>query len=144
MAEHAHKRKLRNFLLDRRYQLKFTIIMVVIASALTAGLGYFWYGEMRKASEIIRINALANLGDAAADQVDGDLAKQDRRRLLVLAAFGVAFSMLLAGYGIVMTHKVAGPLFKITRHMNDIRENHIHPIWGLREGDQLQDFFRSF
>jgi hypothetical protein len=139
-----HRRKIRNFLLDRKVQLKITLVMVLIGAALTSALGAFWYSEMRKASEVIRVNAVATLDAAATSQLEAQLAAQDLRRLLVLVGFSVLLSLLIAGYGIVMTHKLAGPLLKITRHMNDIEGNRLYDLWELRKGDQLQDFFASF
>jgi methyl-accepting chemotaxis protein len=139
-----HQRKLRNFLIDRKVQLRISLVMVLIGALLTGALGYFWYGEMRKASKVIRVNAMVTLDTAAVQQLESELASQDRTRLLVLAGFAVLFSVLIAGYGIVMTHKLAGPLLKITRHMNDIESNRLYELWELRKGDQLQSFFSSF
>ena len=144
MAE--HKRKLRNFLLDWRYQMRHTLMLVAISAALTAGLGYFWYQQMREASLVVEVKALgsADITDAETKQIQADLARQDRIRLMVLIGFGVLFSLVLMGYGIVVTHKVAGPLFKIRRHMRDIAEGRLYQLWGLRKGDQLQDFWDIF
>jgi methyl-accepting chemotaxis protein len=138
------RRQLRNFLIDRKVQLRFTVIMVVLTSMLTAALGTFWYGEMRRASGVIRVNAMATLGDLATSQLTAELASQDRQRLLVLVGFSVLLAILIAGYGIVMTHKIAGPLFKIARHLGDIEANHLQQIFELRKGDQLQEFFAAF
>lgn len=139
-----HQRRLRNYLLDPKVQLKFTVIMVVLTTVLTASLGYFWYGEVRTTSSMLRVNALSSLGSDVADKIDQEVAQYDRRRLLVLIGFGVLLALLSAGYGIIVTHKVAGPIFKMTRHMKDIEANRLYRLWGLRKGDQLQEFFSSF
>lgn len=139
-----HRRKLRNYLLDRKVQLRFTALMVGLSSLLTAGLGYYWYEEMRKASDVVRTSAMATLSDAAIAHLDSELAAQDFRRLMLLIGFGVAFALLMAAYGIVMTHKYAGPIFKISRHLEDIERNRIYELWDLRKGDQLKEFFAKF
>lgn len=138
------KRQLRNYLIDRTVQLRITIIMVLLAFLLTAALGVCWYAEIRKASEVVRINAITTLGSEAADSLETELAVQDRQRLFVLIGFAVLLALLIAAYGIVMTHKLAGPLFKIRRHINDIERGRLYPLWGLRKGDQLKDFFADF
>jgi len=138
------RRQIRNYLIDRKMQLRFTAIMVVLSSLLTAGLGYVWYAEMRKASGVIRVNAMATLGEAATNQLEAELASQDRTRLLLLVGFAFMLAVLIAGYGIVMTHKLAGPLFKINRHMQDIENERLYELWDLRKGDQLQEFFATF
>ena len=104
-----HRRHLRNYLLDRKFQLRFTALMVLIACVLTAGLGYFWYDEMRKASRIVEVKALATMSDAEVEKVQDDLHRQDMIRLGVLVGFGVAIAVVLAGFSIVFTHKIAGP-----------------------------------
>ena len=140
----VHKRRLRNYLLDRGYQLRFTLIMVLISAVLTTGLGYFWYAEMRNASRVLEVEALANMGEEESRRLEAELARQDRRRLLVLVGFGLALALVMAIYGIRMTHRVAGPLYKIARHMGDVRDNRIYPLWGLRRGDQLRHFWKVF
>ncbi|MCB9558684.1 MAG: hypothetical protein H6707_21385 [Deltaproteobacteria bacterium] len=156
-----HKRKLRNYLLDWKYQLTFTMMMVMVSGALTAGLGYVWYGEMRKASKIERIRALSKpasvsecdtlcrsqgaiVSDADLKQLEEDLRGRDRLRLVVLIGFGLAFSLILAMYGIIVTHKVAGPLHKVSREMHEVAEDRLHPMSPLRKGDQLRDFYDVF
>lgn len=138
------RRKLRNFLIDSKVQLRITLVMVALSSVLTAILGFFWYGEIRRASDMIRVNAISVLGSDAARQLETELLQQDHQRLVVLVGFALLLGLLIAGYGIVMTHKLAGPLYKINRHMNDVAEGRLYKLWGLRRGDQLQEFFQSF
>jgi len=139
-----HRRQLRNYLIDPRMQLRFTGIMVVLTSALTAALGAAWYGEIRNASAVIQISAITALGTDAARSLEAELTRNDHRRLLLLVAFAVVLAFLVVLYSIVMSHKLAGPLFKIKRHMADIEEGRLYTMWGLRRGDQLQDFFAAF
>jgi nitrogen fixation/metabolism regulation signal transduction histidine kinase len=139
-----YKRHIRNYLLDRKLQLRYTLMMVVLSSVLTAGLGYFWYTQMRTTSKTIEVRALVTMSDEEVQQIKDEMATQDRLRLLVLVGFGVLFAFMVAGYGIVLTHKVAGPLFKISRYMNDMREGKLGIVYDLRKGDQLRDFYETF
>lgn len=143
MAE-SHRRQLRNLLLDRRYQLHFTLIMVVIAAILTSGLGAFWYAEMRHASRVIEIKALATMSETEAQEVERDLASSDHKRLALLIGFGVLIALLIAGYGVLITHKVAGPIYKIKQHMRDIGDGKLYDLRDLRKGDKLHDFWLEF
>ena len=43
--------------------------------------------------------------------------------------------VVLAAYGIVLTHKVAGPLFKVTNHLDKIRDGKLGVVYNLRKGD---------
>ncbi len=46
--------------------------------------------------------------------------------------------------GIVFTHKVAGPIFKMKRLLRQIGEGKLVLRERLRRGDELQDFFGTF
>ena len=138
---HTHRRQIRNYLLDRKVQLTIAAVMVVITSLLTAGLGMAWYTEVRNASAVIQVNAISALGADTATGLAAELASNDQNRLLVLVAFGIALAFLVVGYGIVMTHKIAGPLFKMKRHLGEIEQGRLGQLAGLRKGDQLQEFF---
>ncbi len=77
----------------------------------------------------------------------GDLEELEvgRNRILwVLIASGLLLGIGLAFYGIKMTHKVAGPLFKITLYLNKMRDGRLDKVWNLRKGDQLVDFYEHF
>lgn len=138
-----HRRQMRNYLLDRKVQLGAAAVMVVITSLLTTGLGMAWYTEVRNASAVIQVNAIAALGADTANALAAELATNDQKRLLVLIAFGLALAVLVIGYSIVMTHKIAGPLHKMRRYLGDIEQGHLDKLLGLRRGDQLQDFFTA-
>jgi nitrogen fixation/metabolism regulation signal transduction histidine kinase len=140
----THHRQIRNFLLDRKVQLRVALVMVALTTLLTAALGWAWYSEIRTASSVIQINAIAALGPETAKSLEAELAVHDQRRLLLLCGFALLLALLVVAYGIVMTHKIAGPLFKIKRHIADIEAGRLYKLWGLRRGDQLQDFFAAF
>ena len=50
----------------------------------------------------------------------------------------------LAVYGIKMTHKVAGPLFKVSLYLAKMRDGRFDKVYNLRKGDQLVDFYEHF
>ncbi|RMH44588.1 MAG: hypothetical protein D6689_02035, partial [Deltaproteobacteria bacterium] len=54
----GYKRSWRNLVLDRGYQLRFTLFMVAVSAALMAGLGYFVKGAADKATDTAMNNVL--------------------------------------------------------------------------------------
>jgi len=144
MSKASNRRQIRNYLLDRHFQLRYTLFMVAIAGMLTTGLGCFWYDEVRNASKLVDVKGLATMSENEVKQLEDNLVYHDRRRLLVLIGFGVLFAILLAGYGIIFTHKVAGPLHKIGRHMIGIKEGNLSKMNDLRHGDLLRHFWMIF
>ncbi len=139
----GYKRSLRNYLLNSSYQLRFTGVIVVISAILTGGLGYLVMHNAHEASRVVQVRAM-DPTDELAQQLVAQFAHGDRTLLMTLIAFGFILSVVLAGYGIVLTHKVAGPLFKITNHLDKIRDGKLGVVYNLRKGDQLVDFFEHF
>lgn len=74
-----------------------------------------------------------------------DLLDAGRARILyVLIGTGLLLMIGLGIYGIKMTHKVAGPLFKVTLYLAKMRDGRYDKVWNLRKGDQLMDFYEHF
>src|SRR5690606_20060707 len=68
-----------------------------------------------------------------------------RRRILwVLLGTGLILVLGLAIYGIKMTHRVAGPLFKVSLYLAKMRDGRLDKVYNLRKGDQLVDFYEHF
>jgi hypothetical protein len=75
----------------------------------------------------------------------GEIRKKNNRRILFgVVVFSIMFVIIVFLYSIVLTHKVAGPLFKISLYFKKIEDNNLSRIWPLRKGDQLQDFYHNF
>jgi len=71
----------------------------------------------------------------------------ERGRLLILYVLigtGLLLVIGLAVYGIKMTHKVAGPLFKVSLYLGKMQQGRFDKVWNLRKGDQLVDFYEHF
>ncbi len=168
----AYKRRWRNFLLDRRYQLKYTLVMVVIAGVLTAGLGAGILrqtarveqasaevaAKAQEASRIVNVQALGDPDDPSVKEMkkafdaqdaelqrSADLMKRQGKFVpYALGAFFLLLTLFLGAYGIVMTHRVAGPLFKISNYLKRITDGRLGVVYDLRKGDELVDFFAVF
>jgi hypothetical protein len=68
-----------------------------------------------------------------------------RKRILwVLLGTGLLLMLGLALYGIKMTHRVAGPLFKVSLYFAKMRDGRLDKVYNLRKGDQLVDFYEHF
>lgn len=71
--------------------------------------------------------------------------EQGRLRILwVLVGTGLLLMVGLGLYGIKMTHRVAGPLFKVSLYFAKMRDGRLDKVYNLRKGDQLVDFYEHF
>jgi hypothetical protein len=139
----VYKRKVRNYLLDVGLQLRYTATIVVVAIFLTAGLGFKMYQATRDVSKVILWTSLVD--PASADELQSQFANSDRVVLWGIVGFGVVLILSISAVGILITHKVAGPLYKIASFFGRVRDNRLGPTpANLRKGDELQEFYGAF
>ena len=62
----------------------------------------------------------------------------------VLVGSCVFLLLALVLYGIKLTHKVAGPLFKVGLYLDKIRDGRYDTVYNLRKGDHLVEFYEHF
>jgi hypothetical protein len=143
MGAPKYRRKMRNYLLDVGLQVRYTMTIVIVAVFLTAGLGYKMYQATRDISKVIELSGMAD--PTVASELRGQFAASDRWVLWGIVGFGVVLVISITAVGILITHKVAGPLFKIAAFFSRVKANHLGAIpQSLRKGDELQEFYGSF
>jgi hypothetical protein len=74
-----------------------------------------------------------------------DRIESDRQRIQwAMIATGILLVIGLAAYGLKMTHRVAGPLFKVSLYLTKMRAGRFDKVYNLRKGDQLVEFYDHF
>ena len=202
VPSHRGQRRLKNFLLDRHFQLKYSGYLVGIALFLSSSLGaILWQtsrelisqsrssvalgeeivergtkllAESEKVNIVVRMNiveayaddpALLEVFQNAAAERDTALAQGqaqlesnskmlreqsrmiERQYVFLAAVIVLALLLLVLGIGlagVVVTHKVAGPVFKMKRLLGELAKGHFRVVARLRKGDELQYFFDAF
>jgi len=201
-ATGRHQRRARNYLLDPRFQLKYTGFLVLVALLLSSVLGLqLWLTsreviaqsqhavragqetvargktmveESRKVSEVVAMNIareyadnpeLADLfsqdnkarekklaeeqerlvKDAEALQAQAQYLEAQQKKTLYILFGGLTILVIAIGLaGIVFTHKISGPVFKMTGLLREVSEGKLRIPSGLRKGDELRSFFDMF
>ncbi len=202
VPSHRGQRRLRNFLLDRHFQLKYSGYLVGVAVFLSATLGFFLWQtsrelitvsrssvqlgeeivergrklltESEKVNSVVKMNIvqvyaddpallevfqhgagdrdrMLEQGQAQLEANSAALREQSQRiergyvRLGVVMASALILLVLGIGLsGVVVTHKVAGPVFKMKRLLGDLGRGQFRVVARLRKGDELQHFFDAF
>jgi methyl-accepting chemotaxis protein len=184
----SYKRHVRNYLLDSRFQLKYSGFLVAVALVISGVLGaVVWsttkamvgesqkvveesnkvFEESKKVSEVSRMNIRNFAPDSPellaeftkeADEHDQALAEQQkaiadqqamlihRQAVLIESVVGcLALMVVLIGLlGIYITHKIAGPVYKMKRLLGQVGQGNLRVDARLRKGDELRDFFEAF
>jgi hypothetical protein len=128
----GHHRRL--LLVDRRFQLKYALLMAAagLAVALVFGL---WLHQVHQ-------QAVALLAPDPETR-----ALIERSDALLLGAFA-GIALLLAGalglLGVVITHRVAGPVFVMGHYLSVLAQGRFPRMRTLRRGDELKGFFQIF
>ena len=133
----AYKRRLIP-IVDRQFQFKYTGIIVGIAAAISLVLGYFLWKSYVEMNEVID---LASLSPEVNDKLNSDDA---RFVFTITLGFLVAEVAVLGVMGLLITHRVCGPIFVLQRHMDTISGGTYPTTRPLRSGDEFRGAFESF
>jgi nitrogen fixation/metabolism regulation signal transduction histidine kinase len=198
-----HRRRLRNYLLIKGFQLKYAALFAGTALLLSLALGAMLaktsrdvlkqsqeaveqgrravetgqqlVQESQKVSAVVGLSLVKTSDYADSPEVKEAFARdnqqltaktlEQQRSLerqaaalgqnakalhasqtsVLVTIFGMLLVLVVAlgGLGIVFTHKVAGPVFKMKRHLKHIRQGQFSNPAPLRRGDDLRDFFEE-
>jgi nitrogen fixation/metabolism regulation signal transduction histidine kinase len=199
-----HQRRVKNYLLDRHFQLKYSGYLVLLAVVLSAGLGFMLFrsssqvidqsaktvrhgdkvvalgrkvvDESQKVSAVVQMNIIKDPdysdNPAVLEAFKADATKQDetlkeqqkelqaqavqlkeqaaglvvQRKVMLASLFGgLALLVVMIGFaGIVVTHRVAGPIYKMKMNLKAVADGHLRIPTPLRKGDELVEFFESY
>jgi nitrogen fixation/metabolism regulation signal transduction histidine kinase len=142
---------------------------ILTQSQASVELGKEVLAESRKVSEVVAMNIVKdpiyseNASLKAAFEADAKQQgeKQNRqqaqlqaqadelqqRRLQVGLVLIGGLALLVAALwfaGIVVTHKVAGPIYKMKRQLRALEKGSLQVPMPLRKGDELKEFFDTF
>lgn len=181
---HPQRRK-QSYLLDPRFQLKWTGYLVAVVLAVMTSLGWIIgrtasdaatsagiaVEQAKKAAEESRTNSIlarqsvmlaapemATVMNESLEDLDkkeaANVAEIQRRAVEVkngqrdlqflLAAAGIALLVLLVGMGVVITHRIVGPVHKMKRLLRKVSTGRLVIEERLRKGDELEDLFDTF
>ncbi len=150
-----HKRKLSNYLIDKKLQLRYVAFVTVLSAIISGSLGFMIWAQKTRATDAV-LQSFDEAADAQEDaavraallenkeQARKDMRAEDTRTILKMAGVGVGLVIVLSLFLVVMTHKVAGPLFKVGNYFEQMAEGRLGATWPLRRWDMLKDFYGKF
>lgn len=144
-----HKRKLSNYLLDKKLQLRYILLVTILSGVISGSLGYLIYQQRHAASAAIEGDLAALTADDKTykelrEVVAADYRAEDRALMYKMVGVGIGLVVILSLYLVIMTHKVAGPLYKVSLYFDKMAQGKLGRVTALRQGDMLQDFYSNF
>jgi methyl-accepting chemotaxis protein len=139
-----YKRKLSNYLLDKRLQLRYVLFVTILSGIIAGALGYLIYSQSATASDSIARAMDDPLFAEVKQTAIAELHSEDRILVYKMIGLGIGLIVILSAYLVIMTHKVAGPLYKVSMYFDRMAAGRLGNVTALRKGDMLQDFFGNF
>jgi hypothetical protein len=130
----AGVRARRVYLVDRAFQLKYALLMAG-AGALVAVIFGLWLHQAH--AQVLEVVGL----DPALRE---ELARGDRQLLVAFAGIAALLAVALGLLGIVMTHRVAGPVSVMGHYVDVLARGAFPRMRTLRKTDELRSFFEVF
>jgi HAMP domain-containing protein len=140
------QRRVRNYLVDRPFQLKYTGMVLLVTVSVASGLGYVAYGFSKGQTEALtaHIAAQPDLDPGTATDLERFAQQEDRKIRNAIIAGVLLLTLALGLTGIVVTHRVVGPAYRMRRLFRHVAEGKIEITTGIRKGDELQELYHSF
>jgi hypothetical protein len=144
-----YKRKLTNYLLDKKLQLRYVLVVTMLSGIIAGALGFMIYQQERAASESIESDLVILAGqdstqEGMKEHIASSLDSGDMALVYKMVGVGATLVLILSLFLVIMTHKVAGPLFKVSMYFDRMAVGRLGNVTPLRQGDMLQDFFTTF
>ena len=137
MNLNSGRKKRRMFpVVDARFQWKYTLMITAIGAGVAMFMGLFLYQAHQENTKLLELSQIVGLRE--------QVSRGDRIFLLYLIIFVLVMATALMLGGLVVTHRISGPLYLVARYLGDMADG-LHPdLRPLRKRDELQAFFSAF
>jgi hypothetical protein len=144
-APQRQKYKRRQYLVDRAFQLKYTIIIAIIGALIAVFWGTLFFKASKENAEQVMLALKVDPElQTLSEKVEEKLSGEDKRIVASIGGFVLAVLISLSIWGVLITHRVAGPLFIISRYFDTITDGKYPDPRPLRKNDELKVFFTKF
>ncbi len=128
------------YILDRSFQLKYTFLMMGAGLVIALVFGAWIWQAHRQEREILEAAHLVR----ADPRIREVLEAGDRQLLYVFLGIACLMAAALGLVGILITHRVAGPVFVMGHYLSVLARGRFPRMRTLRSRDELKTFFQLF
>jgi len=126
------------FIVNRPFQFKYSLLLalvgVLIAILFSAHIFYF----LNQYLQVVIPNYIDH------PQIYDFIMSEKRKIIIYLIVLITLLACFLFFMGVVITHKIAGPMMVIKRKMAEVEKGDFEAHVRLRKGDEFRDFADSF
>jgi len=124
----------RNYLLDRGFQLKYAILMACAGLGVAVVFGLWLHQAHAQATALL----------APDPETRALVERSDRLLFGAFALIAILLAAALGLLGVVITHRVAGPVFVMGHYLEVLAQGRFPRMRTLRRSDELRLFFKTF
>jgi hypothetical protein len=133
-AAGGHPAPRRRYLVDRGFQLKYALLMALAGLVVAAVFGVWLHQAHVQATTLL----------SPDPETRALVERSDRVLLGAFVAIALLLAVALGLLGVVITHRVAGPVFVMGHYLQVLAEGRFPRMRTLRRSDELKTFFRTF
>ena len=139
MAQIPSKQRRTQYIIAKDFQLRFALLLSGVGLAVTSVIGFILYSVLARAQSLF-----VGTGMVLSPSVIEFLGEQ--RSLFVYSLLGtfLGVTLILMILGIFISHRLAGPIFALSRRMNDLAQGNFNAVLTLRKADEFQDLKDKF
>ena len=126
----AYKRRI--YIINPKFQIRFSLLisLLVFLSSLIYPFAIY--------------DLMSSLIEKSAGENAAELEHQRTNLLIILSLWQIGFTALVFIICIFFSHKVAGPLYKLSKFLTAIRDGRAHGTLFFRKGDYFQELADEF
>jgi len=129
----GHRKRRFFAIVDKAFQWKYASLVAAMGMALVSGMGLLLYSSHVENTSLLLLEKNPEL----LAQVQA----ADRLFLSLLAVGIVVIGVVLLMVGLLVTHRMSGPLYLARRYLSLIGQGGYPEVRDLRRGDEFKDFF---
>jgi signal transduction histidine kinase len=124
----------RTYVIDRGFQLKYTVMLVVLGAGISSLFAAMIY--------LAHQDAVREL--PALPEVQDYFSRADSTLVVRMVGLTVLTAAALGLLGVLVTHRVAGPIYVMSHYVSILAKGRFPLMRPLRKGDELREFFDRF
>ncbi|MFC1889144.1 hypothetical protein ACFL4G_05250 [Thermodesulfobacteriota bacterium] len=124
--QRPYKRSIKNFLIMRELQMKFALTIILLLLLMMA---FF---------QIQTVTTFKTIDDHG-------LTEMASKKIFHLQwAFGIGYCVIILFFSIFLSHKIAGPLYRIEKDLKALsKDGDLTRVFRLRKGDEMQEVVQA-
>ena len=132
------QRKLRNFIINPKFQFRYILFTTMWGLALVIINASVFYSFISENYEVfIELNDIT-------DEAKAVLYQELYQIIYILIGLSITFLFTVAIFGIVLSHKIAGPMYKFRKTFKQIKEGNTNLRINLRPKDEFKEVALEF